>query len=321
MTTPKKYVITYRGLRARVKGEAKDKEKDGKGEDTIMTRTENALKNNSSLLAGTVEVRPADELTLTAAKILREEKNDPLSHGSSGFLNSLGIDEFREAASGNINRLSDFIMKLHYYEQHKRTIYGCFLGTELIAVVTLAKFGEDLAIEMETLEKAANESECDKLLAMANESLRAFLVRYFITDDEGEREPRLVYPMLSRDDLAGTVCRTNGGVREMSGNVVEDRFIATYVFTRETVLATIAGNAAVNNHSEITRSEQCGCFFCLETFPASDVEEWLSSERVGDTDGSAVCPCCGTDAVIGDASGLPVNGEFLAAVRRRWFDI
>jgi hypothetical protein len=76
---------------------------------------------------------------------------------------------------------------------------------------------------------------------------------------------------------------------------------------------------AAHKHSsrhrdEIAMSSLCGCFSCLDTYAPSEIVEW--------TDGgtSAICPHCGIDSVIGDASGLPVTSpEFLGAMSDRWF--
>ena len=45
---------------------------------------------------------------------------------------------------------------------------------------------------------------------------------------------------------------------------------------------------------------------------------------IGDNDcdrfGTAVCPYCGIDAVIGESSGYPITAEFLKRMRKRWFE-
>lgn len=67
---------------------------------------------------------------------------------------------------------------------------------------------------------------------------------------------------------------------------------------------------------EIESSATCGCFHCLAAFPPIAITEWIS-------DGTcAMCPVCGIDAVIGDASGLPVSDQsFLREMRRCWFGL
>jgi hypothetical protein len=69
------------------------------------------------------------------------------------------------------------------------------------------------------------------------------------------------------------------------------------------------------NRSQIASSEFCVCMDCRERFPPESIE-WFLNEG----DGTAVCPKCGNDAVVGDAYGLPISDPaFLDAVHRRWF--
>jgi hypothetical protein len=76
---------------------------------------------------------------------------------------------------------------------------------------------------------------------------------------------------------------------------------------------------SANHREDITRSEQCGCFYCLAIFAPSQITEWADtdSEGIGRT---ALCPKCGIDSVIGSASGIPITGEFLDKMRRHWFN-
>jgi len=64
---------------------------------------------------------------------------------------------------------------------------------------------------------------------------------------------------------------------------------------------------ASNNDIEILRSVNCSCFFCRQTYSARKVNDWITDER-GVT---AICPECGMDAVIGDASGYALGHEDL----------
>ncbi|MDZ3833091.1 MAG: hypothetical protein U0S50_14925 [Sphingopyxis sp.] len=81
-----------------------------------------------------------------------------------------------------------------------------------------------------------------------------------------------------------------------------------------------ASLSAAHRHSsrhraELERSDRCGCFHCGAGFAFDAITEWIADEA-----GSALCPHCGIDAVLGSASGYPVGDPaFLAAMRRRWF--
>src|SRR2546428_11086793 len=68
-----------------------------------------------------------------------------------------------------------------------------------------------------------------------------------------------------------------------------------------------------HHRQEILGSGLCGCFYCLATFAATEIEEWT------DEDETAICPRCGIDSVIGSESGFPITSEFLKRMKRHWF--
>ena len=76
-----------------------------------------------------------------------------------------------------------------------------------------------------------------------------------------------------------------------------------------------AHDCSIRNKEQIEKSEQCGCFNCGKIFPSSEIVDYLPDEG-GQT---ALCPYCGIDSVIGDASGFPVTKEFLKKMNKRWF--
>lgn len=72
------------------------------------------------------------------------------------------------------------------------------------------------------------------------------------------------------------------------------------------------------HRAEVLASELCGCFYCLATYPSSEIEEWTDEDRVG-IGQTALCPRCDIDSVIGSASGFGITGEFLSAMKRFYF--
>jgi hypothetical protein len=70
---------------------------------------------------------------------------------------------------------------------------------------------------------------------------------------------------------------------------------------------------ATANREELARSGQAACFYCRQFFPAKTVERWLN-------DGTAFCPLCQIDSVIGDASSLPMTDDFLRLMHHHWFE-
>jgi len=69
------------------------------------------------------------------------------------------------------------------------------------------------------------------------------------------------------------------------------------------------------HRAELERSSVCGCFYCRRTFVPSEVGIWLD-----EGDGTALCPHCAVDSVIGSASGYPVAEQaFLDDMHAHWF--
>ena len=80
-----------------------------------------------------------------------------------------------------------------------------------------------------------------------------------------------------------------------------------------------------NNWSQIEASKLCGCCSCTQTFPAEEVVAWtgLDMDNMDDpkavNNQTAMCPRCGTEAVIGDKSGFPINAQFLGRMNEAWY--
>lgn len=75
-----------------------------------------------------------------------------------------------------------------------------------------------------------------------------------------------------------------------------------------------------NNHkAQLQNDKKCGCFYCLTIFDPKEIEEWLEDDNPCDKYGTAVCPYCNIDSVIGESSGFPITPEFLKAMKDYWF--
>jgi hypothetical protein len=78
----------------------------------------------------------------------------------------------------------------------------------------------------------------------------------------------------------------------------------------------IAAHAhSIRHRPEVEASGKVGCFYCLAIYPPAEIERWVD-DVTGET---AVCPHCGIDSVIGDASGYPVTNDFLQRMKAHWF--
>ncbi len=70
---------------------------------------------------------------------------------------------------------------------------------------------------------------------------------------------------------------------------------------------------SIRHRPEIEASDVCGCFYCERSFSSGAIVDWIGDE------GTALCPHCGIDSVIGDASGYEVSATFLARMHEAWF--
>lgn len=79
-----------------------------------------------------------------------------------------------------------------------------------------------------------------------------------------------------------------------------------------------AHKASFGNRKEIMESQECGCFYCKQTFSGTLVEEWIEEYRPNDD--TARCPKCSIDSVIGSKSGYPVTDmDFLSEMNKHFF--
>ena len=75
-----------------------------------------------------------------------------------------------------------------------------------------------------------------------------------------------------------------------------------------------AHKRSINHKKKLLKDEKCGCFYCLKIFSPQEIVEWIE-----DAEGTAICPYCGIDAVIGESSGFPITKEFLNEMMQHWF--
>ena len=72
---------------------------------------------------------------------------------------------------------------------------------------------------------------------------------------------------------------------------------------------------SIRNAESIFKSDVCGCFHCISIFPVADIKE-----MVVEKDGfkTAICPICGIDSVLGDAS-VEITAELLETMNEYYF--
>ena len=71
-----------------------------------------------------------------------------------------------------------------------------------------------------------------------------------------------------------------------------------------------ACNLSRRNRESVAAVNECGCYFCLRVFQATDVVEWADIDEM-----TALCPICGVDSVLPGVTDVDV----LASAHERWF--
>lgn len=74
-----------------------------------------------------------------------------------------------------------------------------------------------------------------------------------------------------------------------------------------------------SNQEELSKGEKCGCFYCGKIFNSKEISYYLTDDNDCDRGGTAFCPYCEIDSVIGESSGYPITEEFLDAMKKEWF--
>jgi len=69
------------------------------------------------------------------------------------------------------------------------------------------------------------------------------------------------------------------------------------------------------NRTQLLNDTRCGCFHCLRIFHPQWITQWIEDRM----DGTAWCPYCHVDALIGEGSGYPITPEFLHRMHLYWF--
>jgi hypothetical protein len=86
-----------------------------------------------------------------------------------------------------------------------------------------------------------------------------------------------------------------------------------------------ANRHATNNQAEVEASTLCGCFCCMQIFPPTEIVAWsgLDVSNFENPDsmsaGTALCPHCGSESVVGDKSGYSIGPDFLGRMNEAWF--
>jgi hypothetical protein len=88
---------------------------------------------------------------------------------------------------------------------------------------------------------------------------------------------------------------------------------ATAVATAAAAPLIAAKMHASRHRAALEASTRCACFFCFRAFATTEIKAWID----GNT--TALCPGCGVDAVLGDASGASISDGFLRKMHQHYF--
>ena len=73
------------------------------------------------------------------------------------------------------------------------------------------------------------------------------------------------------------------------------------------------------NQNDLANDKICGCFYCGSIFNPALIEEYHWMRGTKTDPGTAICPYCEIDAIIGESSGFPIEKEFLYQMHQFWF--
>lgn len=68
----------------------------------------------------------------------------------------------------------------------------------------------------------------------------------------------------------------------------------------------------IRNRAKLKASQQAGCYRCGHIFAVNEIQHWT------DNDETALCPSCGQDSVLPEASGYTLTKEELQAILNYW---
>jgi hypothetical protein len=74
-----------------------------------------------------------------------------------------------------------------------------------------------------------------------------------------------------------------------------------------------AAEFSIRNRDALSASSLAACYYCQTVFPTSEVTEFIASE------GTALCPYCGIDAVLPSTAGYSFTEAQLRALNEFWF--
>lgn len=70
-----------------------------------------------------------------------------------------------------------------------------------------------------------------------------------------------------------------------------------------------------DNFRDLLIEQECVCIYCLERFKSTEINDFTNSKY-----GTALCPYCNIDSVIGEISGYEIDDSTLKELNHRFFN-
>jgi hypothetical protein len=123
------------------------------------------------------------------------------------------------------------------------------------------------------------------------------------------------YTVLPSNGASIALVKKVGAFLQEPASEAERILIRTYLVSSLSMDAHDAHKFCSNHKPQLEKDSICGCFYCGMIFDPAEIDEWIIEDRLG----TAICPYCGIDSVIGESSGYPITDEFMSAMNKEWF--
>lgn len=247
------------------------------------------------------------EASYEDTKQISEQNN---ANSASNFLASLSEEDKQiifkdtDAVSNLLARFSNSI------GNGSSEIYGAWKKKTLIGFISLVNVDSGTPeIQIEIAPKYQNKG-------YGYEFLSAVMEHLF----EEQRFSYVRYTVLPNNDASIALVKRIGAFLQEPKSEAEKMLIRTYHISRFSMDAYQAHFFSNNHKPELEKDEICGCFCCGKIFSPSEIEEWIIVNNPCDKRGTAICPHCSVDSVIGESSGYPITEEFMIAMNKIWFN-
>lgn len=102
--------------------------------------------------------------------------------------------------------------------------------------------------------------------------------------------------------------------RQPNGQLMTEEQLREWRYTTREEALKDAHLYTAHNREALDASAECGCCCCERIFATADIEDWA------DAGTTAICPHCGTDAVIPNVKGIvKVSPTLLKTLNEKYF--